>query len=87
VKLARVIAMADERLDQVAVLCVEPVEGGAVDTDGIRAFLRERLAAYKVPKQVLFFAPGEIPMTSNGTKVADDELRSRVIARTEAAPR
>lgn len=87
VKLARVIAMPDERLDQIAVLCVEPVDGVDVDAAGIKAFLRERLAAYKVPKQVVFFEPGEIPMTANGTKVADDELRSRVIARTETATR
>ena len=78
VKLARVIAMPDERLDQIAVLCVEPVEGVTVDAAELQAFLRERLAAYKVPKRVLFFEPGEIPMTANGTKVADDRLRARV---------
>lgn len=87
VRLARVIAMPDERLDQIAVLCVEPVEGVEVAAAGIQAFLRERLAAYKVPKQVVFFGPGEIPMTANGTKVADDELRSRVMTMKETATR
>src|SRR3954471_12751802 len=80
VKLARVVAMPDERLDQIAVLCVEQVEGTTVVADDLQAFLRERLAAYKVPKQVLFFRPGEIPMTANGTKVADDRLKARVTA-------
>jgi acyl-CoA synthetase (AMP-forming)/AMP-acid ligase II len=78
VKLARVVAMPDERLDQIAVLCVEPVDGETVDADALQSFLRDRLAAYKVPKHVLFFRPGEIPMTANGTKVADDQLKARV---------
>jgi len=85
VKLARVIALPDERLDQIAVLCVERVEGVGVDAEEIQAFLRERLAAYKVPKQVVFFGAGDIPMTANGTKVADDELRSRVLTMKETA--
>ena len=38
------------------------------------AFLRERVAAYKVPKRVLFFADGEVPMTASDTKVRDDAL-------------
>jgi acyl-CoA synthetase (AMP-forming)/AMP-acid ligase II len=78
VKLARVIAMPDERLDQIAVLCVEPVDGVAMDAADLQTFLRGRLAAYKVPKKVVFFRPGEIPMTANGTKVADDRLKSQV---------
>ena len=32
------------------------------------------MASYKVPKRVLFFADGEIPMTTSDTKVRDDEL-------------
>jgi fatty-acyl-CoA synthase len=86
VRLARVLAMPDPRLEQIAVLCVELVEGHASDADGLRAFLRERLAAYKVPKQVLFFAPGEIPLTASGTKVVDAALRALVVARTPPHP-
>ena len=82
VRLARVLAMPDPRLEQVALLCVELVEGDLSDADQIRGFLRERLAAYKVPKHVLFFAPGEIPLTASGTKVVDDALRLLVAART-----
>jgi len=78
VKLARVVGMPDARLDQIAVLCVEPAEGVTVDAADVQAFLRERLAAYKVPKHVFFFQPGEIPMTANGNKVADDQLKARV---------
>jgi fatty-acyl-CoA synthase len=78
VKLARVVAMPDALLEQIAVLCVEPVDGESVGVDELQTFLRDRLAPYKVPKHVLFFKPGEIPMTANGTKVADDQLKARV---------
>jgi fatty-acyl-CoA synthase len=78
VKLARVIALPGDGLDQVAVLCVEPAEGSPVEAVDLQGFLKKRLAPYKVPKHVLFFRPGEIPMTANGTKVADDQLRARV---------
>jgi fatty-acyl-CoA synthase len=74
VRLARVIGVPDERLDQIVVLCVEPADGAEVDEEFLRTFLRERVASYKVPKRVVIFAAGEIPMTASGTKVRDDEL-------------
>lgn len=82
VRLARVIALPDPRLEQVALLCVELVEGARPDPGGITSFLKERLSAYKVPKQVLFFEAGEIPLTASGTKVLDEALRALVEART-----
>ncbi len=81
VRLARVIGMPDERLDQIVVLCVEPAEGASPDAESLKSFLRERLAAYKVPKKVVLFGPGQIPMTSSGTKVRDDQLRELLSAR------
>lgn len=87
IRLARVLALPDERLDQVPVLCVELVEGAAPDPDGLRAFLRGRLSSYKVPKQVMFFGTGEIPLTAGGTKVRDDALRELVQARTTEGTR
>jgi acyl-CoA synthetase (AMP-forming)/AMP-acid ligase II len=81
VTLARVLAMPDDRLDEIPVLCVELRPTDTDGADGILAFLRERLAAYKVPKKVLLFGPGEIPLTASSTKVRDDELRTLVTAR------
>jgi acyl-CoA synthetase (AMP-forming)/AMP-acid ligase II len=78
VKLARVIGVPDERLDEVVVLCVELKDGATATEDDLKAFLRERVAAYKVPKQVLFFAEGEIPMTGSATKVKDAALLALV---------
>jgi acyl-CoA synthetase (AMP-forming)/AMP-acid ligase II len=81
VRVARVIALPDPLLDQVAVLCIEPVEGAVCDPEEIRSFLRERIASYKVPKRIELFGDGEIPMTPGGTKVADEALRALVVAR------
>jgi acyl-CoA synthetase (AMP-forming)/AMP-acid ligase II len=81
VKLARVVGLPDERLGQIVVLCVVRKEGAAATAEDISAFLRTRVAAYKVPREVLFFADGEIPMTSSDTKVRDAELVRLVQAR------
>ena len=48
------------------------------------ASLRERVAAYKVPKRVLFFGDGEIPLTGSGTKVRDAALVALVEDRLRA---
>jgi acyl-CoA synthetase (AMP-forming)/AMP-acid ligase II len=85
VRMARVIAMPDERLDQIAVLCVELRDDATEGAEDITGFLRARIASYKVPKKVLFFAPGEIPLTASATKVRDDDLRVLVQARIDGA--
>jgi acyl-CoA synthetase (AMP-forming)/AMP-acid ligase II len=74
VRRARVVGLPDDRLGEIVTLCVEPAEGSAATADDLRAFLRERVAAYKVPRQVVFFGPGELPTTGGDAKVRDDEL-------------
>lgn len=84
VKLSRVIGVPDERLGQIVVACITLAEGADASADDIQSFLRDRVAAYKVPKQVLFFAEGEIPMTGSDTKVRDAELLDLVSRRLAA---
>jgi acyl-CoA synthetase (AMP-forming)/AMP-acid ligase II len=74
VKLSRIVGIPDPRLDQLVVACVTLKDGAEAGEADIQAFLRERVAAYKVPKRVLFFPDGEIPMTTSDTKVRDDAL-------------
>jgi len=80
-KLARVIGLNDDRLGQVAVLCAVVKDGAEAQPEQIRQFLREKLAGYKVPKHILFFDDGEIPMTGSDTKVRDRELMALVKSR------
>jgi acyl-CoA synthetase (AMP-forming)/AMP-acid ligase II len=84
VKLSRVVGVADPRLDQLVVACVTLKDGAEATEDDIRAFLRERVASYKVPKRVLFFAAGEMPMTGSATKVRDEALLALVDERLGA---
>jgi fatty-acyl-CoA synthase len=86
VKLARIVGMPDPRLDQIVVACITLKDGADATEADIQAFLRERVAAYKVPKRVLFFAEGEIPMTDSDTKVRDAELIALVEQRLDAVP-
>lgn len=85
VRRARVIGLPDERLGEVVTLCVEPADGTDPTADDLRAFLAERVAAYKVPRLVVFFAPGELPTTGGDTKVRDDALITLVLERQRTA--
>jgi acyl-CoA synthetase (AMP-forming)/AMP-acid ligase II len=78
VKLSRVVGVPDDRLGQVVVACIVLKDGSGATEDDIRSFLRERVATYKVPKRVLFFDDGEIPMTGSATKVRDEALLALV---------
>lgn len=84
VKLSRIVGMPDARLDEIVVACITLKDGAEATEADIQAFLRERVAAYKVPKRVLFFAEGEIPMTDSDTKVRDAELVALVADRLGA---
>jgi fatty-acyl-CoA synthase len=74
IKLSRVVGVPDERRDEIAVLCVTLKDGATTSEEAITAYLRERVASYKVPKQILFFGDDEIPMNATGTKVLKDRL-------------
>jgi fatty-acyl-CoA synthase len=86
VKLARIVGVPDPRLDQLVVACITLKEGAEATEANIQAFLRERVASYKVPKRVLFFDDGEIPMTTSDTKVRDDALVALVTERLATEP-
>ncbi len=86
VKLSRIVGVPDDRLDELVVACITLKDGSDATVEDIQSFLRERVAAYKVPKRVLFFADGEIPMTGSETKVRDDVLVALVQDRLATTP-
>lgn len=51
---------------------MQPAEGAALTEDGVRAWLRERMAGYKVPKVVTFHA--QLPREDTG-KIFKRKLR------------
>ena len=56
----------DARGQVVAALVRSPADGSVVDVDDLRARLRERLSAYKVPRTIVVVAEHEVPMMSSG---------------------
>jgi fatty-acyl-CoA synthase len=74
VKVAQTVGVAHQTLGEVVVSCVVPHNGVILDTEQLLAFLRERLASYKVPRHVLFFREDEVATTGNA-KIKAGELR------------
>lgn len=81
VRRTKVVGIQDERLGEVVVLCAEPAAGAHPSEQSLKAFLSQRVAKYKVPRHVLFFAPGEMPSTSSDTKIRDTDLMALAEAR------
>jgi acyl-CoA synthetase (AMP-forming)/AMP-acid ligase II len=51
---ATVVGVADERWGESVTGVVELVPGGRVSEEGLRDFVRGRLAGYKCPKRIVF---------------------------------
>ena len=69
VKLSKTVGLPHAKLGEVVVACVVPHEGARIDADEIRAYLRERLASYKVPRHVLFVSAEDIRLTGSDRSV------------------
>ena len=55
VKVAQTVGVPHHTLGEVVVGCVVPHDGAILDSEQLLAFLRQRLASYKVPRHLLFF--------------------------------
>jgi acyl-CoA synthetase (AMP-forming)/AMP-acid ligase II len=73
VRLAEVVGMPDERLDEVPVAFVELHAGRELAEEDLIEFCRGRIAGFKIPHAVRFVAPGDWPMSA--TKVDKGALR------------
>jgi fatty-acyl-CoA synthase len=82
---AAVVGVPDDLLGEVVVACVVARPDVTVDEDGVRAYVREHLSSFKVPKRVLFFADGELPSTGSD-KVQHAALRALALDRLGADP-
>ena len=68
-------------LGQVPHALVHTADGSALDAAGVQEFLRERLAAYKVPRTVEFV---DTPLRDDAGKARRSAVRDEVIARLPA---
>jgi fatty-acyl-CoA synthase len=74
VKVAQTVGVPHQTLGEVVVSCVVPHDEVILDTEQLLAFLRQRLASYKVPRHVLFFCEDEVAVTGNA-KIKTGALR------------
>ncbi|HSA51347.1 MAG TPA: class I adenylate-forming enzyme family protein [Yinghuangia sp.] len=82
VKVARTVGVPHETLGEIVVACIVPHDNTSLDAEKIRLFLKERLASYKVPRQVLFFREDEIELTGNA-KIKSGDLRELAAKRLQ----
>ncbi|NIR36461.1 MAG: hypothetical protein GWN79_07630 [Actinobacteria bacterium] len=75
VKLAQVVAMPHDRLDEVPAAFIEVFEGTAVTPDELVEFCRGKIASFKIPRRFVFV--DEWPMSA--TKIQKFRLRERLL--------
>lgn len=80
VKITKTIGVPDALLGELVVACIVLKDGMQLSEQDIRDFVKARLASYKVPRKILFFAESEIDMTGSA-KVKSAELRTLVMKR------
>jgi fatty-acyl-CoA synthase len=77
---AQAVGVPHPVLGEAIVLCVVKRDDAEMDANALRGFLKERLAAYKRPKVILFFGPDELSYTSN-QKIQVGPLRELALNR------
>jgi fatty-acyl-CoA synthase len=83
VKVNCTVGVPHETLGEMVVSCVAPFEGTVLEEEFVRAFLRERLASYKVPRRVLFVSESDLSLTGSA-KVRTNALRELAAKRLAA---
>jgi fatty-acyl-CoA synthase len=82
IKIALAVGVPHPVLGEAIVLCAVPAAGAELDAEEIRGFLRGQVAAYKVPRKVLFFGADDLEFTGT-QKVQVGPLRDAALARLE----
>ncbi|MCR9095110.1 MAG: AMP-binding protein [bacterium] len=80
VRAAIAVGVPHPTLGEAIVLCAIPTGGSEIDAEAIRATLRSRLSAYKVPRHVLVVSESDAPTTGTA-KIRSDALRELAQAR------
>ncbi len=83
VKVSQTVGVPDDLLGELVVGCIVRHEGSGATEDSIRTFAREKLASYKVPRRILFFAESDLATTGN-SKIKTADLRKLAADRLAA---
>jgi acyl-CoA synthetase (AMP-forming)/AMP-acid ligase II len=82
-KAAHAVGVTDALMGEVVVVCAVAHEGAEVDEQGVRRFLRGRIASYKIPRRVLFVDERDLSLTGNA-KIRTEALRALATQRLGA---
>ena len=74
-KAAGAVGVPHETLGQMVVVVAVAADGARIDEDGVRDFLRGRIASYKIPGRVIFIDERELTLTGN-QKIKPEDLRA-----------
>jgi fatty-acyl-CoA synthase len=83
VRITQTVGVPHATLGEMVVACIVPQDDAKIDADGLSTFLKNRLASFKVPREILFFREEELAVTGSG-KVKFQQLRDIVAARLAA---
>jgi len=72
---AMAVGVPHPTLGEAVVVCATQRTGEEVTADEVRAYLKERLSSYKVPRRVLFVSEDELTFTASQQKVQLEALR------------
>jgi fatty-acyl-CoA synthase len=82
VKAVQTVGVPDDLLGELAVSCIVPHIGADLNEDAIKAFAKEKLASFKVPRRVLFFDESELELTGSA-KIKTSDLRAAATKRLQ----
>jgi len=83
VKLTQTVGVPDALLGEMVVSCIVPQEGETLDPAAIREYLKQELASFKLPREIVFFREEEFSVTGSG-KIKFKTLRDMVAQRLAA---
>ncbi|MGB8365746.1 MAG: class I adenylate-forming enzyme family protein [Rhizomicrobium sp.] len=74
VRLVQTVGVPDDLLGELVVACIVLQDGASLDEEAVRNFAKEKIASYKVPRRVLFFAEKQFS-TTGSAKVKTAQMR------------
>jgi len=84
IKLCQTVGIPHDTLGEMVVSCIVPHAGESLSPEAVQSYLKERLASYKVPREVLLVDESDL-QTTGTAKIKTTELRDTVIKRLDLA--
>ena len=84
VRLVQTVGVPDDLLGELVVACIVLQDGASLDEEAVRNFAKEKIASYKVPRRVLFFAEKQFS-TTGSAKVKTAQMRKLAAERLKGS--